>query len=152
TDSYSSATFADRNVGTAKPVNVSGISISGSDAGNYALSNITATTTANISARSLTATASGFNRVYDGTTGATGAPSDNRVAGDLLTDSYSSATFADKNVGAGKVVSVSGISISGTDAGNYTFNPTASTTADITARTLTVTASGVNRVYDGTTA
>jgi hypothetical protein len=152
TDSYSSATFADRNVGTAKPVNVSGISISGSDAGNYALSNTTATTTANISARSLTVTASGFNKVYDGTTGATVTLSDNRVAGDLLTDSYSSATFADKNVGAGKVVSVSGISISGTDAGNYTFNPTASTTADITARTLTVTASGVNRVYDGTTA
>ena len=51
----------------------------------------------------------------------------------MFTDSYTSATFADKNVGTGKTVSVSGISISGTDAGNYTFNTTATTTADITA-------------------
>ena len=49
-------------------------------------------------------------------------------------------------------MSVSGISISGTDAGNYTCNTTASTTADITAKALTVTATGINKVYDGTTA
>jgi hypothetical protein len=36
---------------------------------------------------------------------------------------------------------VSAISISRTDAGNYTFNTTASTTANIARRTLTVTAS-----------
>jgi len=52
-------------------------------------------------------------------------------------------------VGTGKPVSVSGISISGTDAGNYTFNTTASATANITAKSLTVSASGINKVYDG---
>src|SRR5207247_7591418 len=77
---------------------------------------------------------------------------DDRVSGDVFTDSYTSASFADKNVGNGKTVSVSGISISGTDAGNYTFNATASTTANITKRALTVSATGVNKVYDGTTA
>jgi len=39
--------------------------------------------------------------------------SDDRVAGDVFTDSYTSATFNNKNVGTGKPVSVSGISISG---------------------------------------
>ena len=60
--------------------------------------------------------------------------SDDRVSGDVFTDSYTSATFSDKNVGTGKTVSVSGISISGTDAGNYYANTTATTTANITRR------------------
>src|SRR5207302_1632205 len=89
---------------------------------------------------------------YDGTTAATVTLSDNRLSGDVFTDSYTSATFDTKNVGTGKPVSVSGIAITGADAGNYTVNATASTTADITARALTVSATGVNKVYDGTTA
>src|SRR5207253_205364 len=109
-------------------------------------------TTADITARALTITAAGVNKVYDGTTAATVTLSDNRVAGDVFTDSSTSATFANKNVGLAKTVSVSGISISGTDAGNYTFNTTAGTAADISAFALTVSAGGVNRVYDGTTA
>jgi hypothetical protein len=131
TTSYASATFTDKNVGTGKPVSVSGISISGGDAGNYT-SNTTASTTATITQRALTISATGVNKVYDGNTTATVTLSDNRVAGDVLTTSYASATFADKNVGTAKPVSVSGISISGGDAGNYTSNTTASTTANIT--------------------
>ena len=150
TDSYTSAAFSDKNVGTGKTINVSGISISGADAGNYTF-NATASTTADISAHALTINAAGINKVYDGATTATVTLSDNRVSGDVFTDSYTSASFADKNVGDGKTVSVSGISISGTDASNYTFNTTASTTADITARDLTVSAAGVNKVYDGST-
>ncbi|MDO9271270.1 MAG: YDG domain-containing protein, partial [Methylobacter sp.] len=57
---------------------------------------------------------------------------DNRVAGDALTLGNTSAHFTDKNAAAGKTVNVSGINVTGTDAGNYTFNTTASTTADIT--------------------
>src|SRR5207302_2197894 len=109
-------------------------------------------TTANITAKALTVTAAGINKVYDGTTTATVTLSDNRVSGDVLTDSYATATTANKNIGTAKAVSVSGISISGTDAGNYSVNTTTSTTADITARALTVTATGQNKVYDGTTA
>jgi hypothetical protein len=44
---------------------------------------------------------------------------DDRVAGDALTTGYASASFNDKHVGNAKPVSVSGISVSGTDAGNY---------------------------------
>ena len=88
-----------------------------------------------------------MNKVYDGTTAATVTLSDNRISGDVLTDSYTTASFSDKNVGTGKTVSVSGISISGADAGNYTFNTTATTTADITQRPITVTADAKTKVY-----
>jgi YDG domain/MBG domain (YGX type)/Kelch motif/Galactose oxidase, central domain len=150
TDSYVSATFANKNVGAGKTVSVIGISISGTDAGNYTF-NTTASTTANTTPRPLTVTAKGGNKVYDGTSNATVTLSDDRVTGDYVSDSYASASFADKNVGIAKAVSVSGISINGTDAGNYSpVNTTASTTADITARLLTITATGVSKVYDGT--
>src|SRR5207302_153173 len=152
TDSYTSASFNNKNAGTAKTVSVSGISISGADSGNYTF-NTTASTTANITPRALTISAVGQNKVYDGTTAAaTITLSDNRVSGDTLTDSYTSATFNNKNVGTARPINVSGISISGTDSGNYTFNTTASTTADITPRALAVSATGQNKVYDGTAA
>jgi hypothetical protein len=99
----------------------------------------------------LTVTATAVNKVYDGTTAATVTLSDNRVSGDMLTVSYTSAAFADKNVGTAKAVSVNGISISGADAANYTVNTTASTTANITPRALTLTAATNTKTYDGTT-
>src|SRR5205823_5127610 len=140
------ASFANKNVGTSKTVTATGLSLSGSDAGNYTLASTTAGATADISARSLTVNATGQNRAYDGTAAATVTLSDNRVSGDTLTDSYTSAAFADKNVGAGKAVNVSGISVSGADAGNYTLSSTtASTTADISARALAVNAAGINK-------
>jgi predicted RNA-binding protein len=151
TDSYAAASFADKNVGTGKPVSVSGITITGTDAGNYTV-NTSGDTTADIAPRQLTVSAIGQNKVYDGTTAATVTLTDNRVAGDVLTTGYSTANFADKNVGAGKTVSVSGITVTGADSGNYTFNTTTSTSANITARALTVSAAGQNKIYDGTTA
>src|SRR5205823_306306 len=130
----------------------SGFTLSGTDAGNYSLSSV-ANTTADITKRALTVSATGVNKQYDGTASATVILSDNRVTGDVFTDSSTAATFNDKNVGTGKSVAVSGISVSGADAGNYAIqNTTASTTANITPRALTVTASGVNKGYDGTTA
>ncbi len=152
TDAYTSASFSDKNVGTGKTVNVFGITISGADAANYSLASTTTSTTASITGRNLTITAAGKDRVYDGTTNATVTLSDDRVAGDVFTDSYASASFADKNVGINKPVSVTGLSISGADAGNYSVaNTTATTTANITARPLTVSATGVDKLYDATT-
>jgi hypothetical protein len=150
TTNYASAAFDDKNVGTGKMVSVSGITVTGADAGNYTF-NTTATTTADITARPLTVSATGVNKVYDGNTTATVNLSDDRVSGDDITTSYTSATFDDKNVGTGKPVSVSGISISGTDAGNYTFNATAETTADITAKPITGSITAANKTYDGNT-
>ena len=152
-DSFSvsgTATFSDKNVGTAKTVTASGITLSGTDSGNYT-PNTTATTTANITRRTLVVTTTGINKVYDRTTAASVTFSDNRVSGDVFTYSATS-TFNTKVVGVGKPVSTSGISLSGTDSGNYTPNTTASTTANITARPLTVTITATNKTYDGTSA
>jgi YDG domain/MBG domain (YGX type) len=138
---YTSASFADKNVGTGEAVSVSGISISGTDAGNYHLTSATASTTADITQRDLTVSASGINRVYDQTTGASVTLSTNAVLGDAVSAAYTRASFADKNVGTGKPVSVSGISISGTDAGNYHLtSTTASTTATIAPRAVSLRA------------
>jgi LPXTG-site transpeptidase (sortase) family protein len=147
---YASASFDTKNVGTNKPVDVAGITVTGADAGNYTF-NTTDTTIADITARVLTVTATGVDKVYDGTTSAAANLFDDRVAGDVLTVTYSIALFDNPNVGIDKPVAVVGIALAGTDAGNYSFNSTASTTADITGRTLTVSATGVNKVYDGNT-
>ena len=61
-------------------------------------------------------------------TAATVATSDDRLGSDVLTISRT-AVFADKNVGTGKTVSVSGVSLAGTDASNYTVAGTGSATA-----------------------
>ncbi|MEO7887450.1 MAG: YDG domain-containing protein, partial [Polaromonas sp.] len=151
TASNTAATFGDKNIGIGKAVSVSGIALTGTDAANYSV-NTTAATTADITQRALTVSATGQNRVYDGGTFATVTLTDNRVAGDVLTASNTAASFGDKNVGTGKAVSVSGIGVTGTDAGNYSFNTTAATTANITQRALTVGATAQNRVYDGGTA
>jgi filamentous hemagglutinin family protein len=147
---YSSASFAGKNAGTGKVVTVGGLTAGGADAGDYTISP-TVTTTANITPAPLAVTATGVNRVYNGTTGATVTLSDTPLAGDLVNVNYSSASFADKNAGTGKVVTVGGLTASGADAGDYAINPTATTTANITPAPLAVTATGVNRVYDGTT-
>jgi len=137
TDNSTAASFANKNIGTNKTVSVSGISISGASAANYTLSSTTVSTTANISSRALTVSATGVNRVFNDTTNATVTLSDNRVFGDIFSDSYTNANFTDKNVGTGKTVNVSGISISGADAGNYNFNATTATIADITPASTT---------------
>ena len=71
-------------------------------------------------------------------TGATLTLGDNRIAGDVLTISNSGASFADKNAGANKTVTVNGIALGGADAGNYIVNTTATTTASITQAALGV--------------
>ena len=99
----------------------------------------------------LTISATGVDKVYDGTTTAAVILSDNRVAGDQLTTSYTGATFVDANVGTAKQVSVTGITFSGPAAVNYiAANTTATTTANITKATASVTLGNLGQVWDGT--
>ena len=60
--------------------------------------------------------------------------------------------FADKAVGTGKTVYITGLALLGADASKYTLTqPT--TNADITPASLTVTGvTASDKVYDGTTA
>ena len=141
------ATFDTKQAGTGKTVTVTGLSLGGAAAGNYVLSSTTTTATADIEPRALAVTATGQNKQYDGTTAATVTLADDRISGDVFTASSTSATFADANAGTGKAIAVSGISISGADAGNYTPNTSTTTTADITGRALTVTADAKTKMY-----
>jgi hypothetical protein len=64
TPSGGTATFADKNVGTAKTVTATGLTLSGTAVANYQLSSTPATTTANITAAPLTVTAANASRSY----------------------------------------------------------------------------------------
>ena len=143
-----SGMLVDKNVGAGKTVFITGLSISGSNAANYSVTQPTAT--ASITTAPLMLTAKGVNKIYDSTATATVTLADNRLGGDSLTNLFASATFNNKSVGVGKPVAVTGLSIVGPDAVNYFLsNSNATTTANITAAALTV--SGItasNKIYD----
>jgi trimeric autotransporter adhesin len=230
------ATFADKNVGNAKPVSIAGITASGTDAGNYTLNNATASTAANITPAivnltgsrtydalldanagifgtagtvngvagenlmlsgsgtlagkgvvtsgamasingltlgdgtgssaglasnyqltggsdvvtvtplAITVAGTANNKTYDGTTAATlsALGSGGVIAGDTVAFTDTGAAFANKNVANGKTVTIYGITDAGADAGNYRFNASTVTTADVTPATLTETATPVS--------
>lgn len=96
-------------------------------------------------------------KTYDGTATATvtGTPALSGIqSGDTvsLKDTITGANFIDKNVGTGKAVTVTGLSLTGTHADKYIINPTISATGTITAKPITITGvTATNRAYDGTT-
>jgi hypothetical protein len=153
-----SANFADKNVGDNKDVTFTGYSLDGSAVGNYTLTGQPATVKANITAKSITITGLGAdNKTYDGNTTAsiTGtAVLDGNLDSDNLTVTAGSANFADKNVGDNKDVTFTGYSLDGSEAENYTLSAQpADVTADITAKSVTITGLDANdKVYDGTAA
>jgi trimeric autotransporter adhesin len=146
------ASFDTKHAGTNKTVTATGLGLGGADASDYQLGATSATDLADISPIALAVAAHGVNKIYDATTTATVTLSATPLSGDVVTLNYSGAAFGDKKVGGGKAVTVSGITTGGTDGGDYTPNTTATTTADITQVPLAVTASGINKVYDATTA
>ena len=226
------ANFVSPNVGTGIGVTVSGLTLTGSAAGNYTLSqptglsaniasrivtvltvpspvitsvgltngivtiawisvpggmyrvqynnNLNGTTWSNLSpdvvAAGLTATQTNFvdslpqqfyrilvlnpgltanNKVYDGTTTATLNTSNVVLIGvlavdtnnvQLLTNGYV-ANFASANVGTGIGVTVSGLTLTGSAAGNYTLSQPSGLSASITPAMLTVSAVNQNMTY-----
>ncbi len=160
--SGASGMFIDANSGTNKTVQIAGLFLNGTDAGNYVLAQ--PATTANITALGV-AVGSGISandRAYDGTVAAT-ITSNNVVLvgvlpGDTAFVSVSTngyvANFAGANVGTNIAVTVGGLSLMGSAAGNYTFSQPAGLTANITALGVTV-GSGISadtKTYDGTVA
>jgi hypothetical protein len=152
--------FADENVGTSKTVTATGLALTGSEAANYILSGAVPAMTADISRKALTITGLAITpKEYDGNNTATlgGVPVlSGMVSGAtvLLNDSGVAASFADKDIGTGKPVAVSGYTLDNgsTLAANYILSQPTGITGDITAKTLTITGATVaDRAYDGTT-
>jgi len=167
-------TFADRNVGTGKLIDATGLTLlSGSGTNGGLASNYTLTgglQVASITPASLVLTASDAVKTYDGSVsmvGATQAPAAIVKIGSgtelFGADSLSGGTFAfvDANVSrnaegsvlADKSVSVSGVTINdGNNGANYTVSYANNTTSTINPFATTVTALAQTKVYDASTA
>jgi hypothetical protein len=147
-----SGTFADKNVGNAKTVTVdpSSVSFSGSLRQNYEPRFVNPS--ASITQRSLVWTVTAVSRPYDGTTDVSYTLADNRVSGDTFTVDPGTGSFSSASRGTAKTVTVTGISISGGDAGNYAVPTTAQVSANITVRQISVTGAftAADKTYDRT--
>lgn len=97
--------------------------------------------------RTLNVTYTGTNKGYDGTVAAGVTTADDRVGGDDLAINRSAA-FSDKNAGIGKTVNISGVSLDGADAANYSVAASGATTADIVPAALTVRANDASKLFD----
>jgi YDG domain len=145
------AVFANKNVGTGKIVTATGFTLGGAQGANYVIVAISSTT-ANITTYALTPTVIAYDKTYDATDVASTTITVNSISGDNVTITGSSTgTFDNKNVGTNKLVTVHGLTLSGTDASNYTLTTTTETdTADITTLSTTASIVALDKTYDAT--
>src|SRR3974390_488241 len=154
------ASFASAGVANGIGVTIGGLSLTGASATNYSLTQ-PGSLTANITGKALTVSSgiSANNKTYDGNTTATISSKavvlGGIVGGDtvnLATNGYT-ASFASAGVANGIGVTISGLSLTGASATNYTLTQPGSLTANITGKALTVSSgiSANNKTYDGNT-
>lgn len=147
-------TFATKNIGTNKAVTVTGLTLGGADSGNYTITQPTGLT-ATVAAKNLTVSGlTADNKTYDATTTASlsgTAALTGIIGGDTVTVSGTgTASFATKNVGTNKAVTVTGLGLGGTDGSNYTVTQPTGLTANITKAFLDVLADNLT-IVQGTT-
>ncbi len=158
-----STRFEDRNVAADKPVTITGITLqdgTGANAGLASNYTVPGSVTAHASITPATLNVAGLvaiDKVYDGTLVAHLNVSTAVLSGALGADdvqvSSVTGTFQSKDVGIDKPILNSGTFVlSGADAVNYTLVQPAGLTASITPRSLVVAATGVDKVYDASTA
>lgn len=152
-----SAAFATASIGTGKGVTVTGYTAPNA---NYTLTQPTGLT-ANITTATLSVGGNftADDRVYDRSTSATGHTASLTLSGvyapDQVTIASTTLAFQTGVVGTGKTVTITALTLGGTEAANYAITlagaPTA--TAAITPKGLTIGGSftAANRTYDGTT-
>jgi filamentous hemagglutinin family protein len=162
------ANFASKNVARdsngqviSQEVAVEGLTLVGAGAGNYSLSSSGAMTSASITPKLLQASGAVADKVYDGTAQASlqGLEGSGVLQGDRVSVEAERASFTDQNVSRdalgnalNKTVTVSGLSISGPDAGNYVLQGGSfSAQAKILPKRLGIRAEVQGKVYDGTT-
>ena len=102
-----------------------------------------------------TLSTNGITKTYDGTTAVSAvaiSPS-NLAAGDVVSANASTGSFASKDAANGIVLTLSNLSLAGTDAANYYLSSNSLVgTGDITPKAITLTGTSVaNKQYDGNT-
>jgi len=149
------ANFSDKNVGTGKTVTFTGYKLSGTDGGNYELTQHASVTATISQLDTLITGLSATDKVYDGNDVATPsgtAKVSARIGTDDVTAAAGEQHFSDKNVGTDKNVTFTGYVLTGSDAHNYhlTAQP-ASVTADITKKKVKIVGvKAKDKEYDGT--
>ncbi|MDD2304432.1 MAG: MBG domain-containing protein, partial [Prolixibacteraceae bacterium] len=142
--------------GTGKTVSVTAISISGTDAANYA-ANTTTTTTATITQRDLAVTATGPAKTYGSALTAGVSSTDFTAVGMVNSETVTSVTLTPDAAGlsstttAGTSYVVTPSLATGTNgfiAGNYNINYTGYN-GTVAKKVLTVTADAKSKTYDG---
>ena len=130
------ATFNSKNVLTANLVTVNSSALAnglnGGLASNYSLASGQSVADS-ITPKALTGSVTAANKPYDANTSATIVTRtlSGTIAGDGVSYTGRTASFADKNAAIAKTVTATGLGLSGADAPNYTVNSTAVTAADL---------------------
>ncbi len=165
-------TYNSKDVATAATVTFNGVSLTGTQAGDYTLT-VQSPASATITAKGLTMSGLSVptSKVYDGTTTAsvsgspgslqsaeangTGSTSDGKpYIGDTVSlTGTATGTYNSKDVTAASTVTFAGVSLTGAQEGDYTLTVQSPAAATITAKTLTMSGLSVSasKVYDGTT-
>lgn len=146
--------FDDKNVGTSKAVkNTAPITLTGTDAGNYNLTNPIVKLTADITRKPVTVTAAVDDKTYNGRTDDAKVTISFKgvIAGDEVTYQDAKGTYANAYAGDAVKVEVTYI-IGGKDAGNYSLNVVKTATGKVKKADLNVTLTAPDAVtYDGNT-
>lgn len=146
--------FDDKNVGTSKAVkNTAPITLTGTDAGNYNLTNPIVKLTADITRKPVTVTAAVAEKTYNGRTDDANVTIsfDGVIDSDEVTYQDAKGTYANADAGDAVKVEVTYI-IGGKDAGNYSLNVVKTATGKVNKAELKVTLTAPAAVtYDGKT-
>ncbi|MBX2925208.1 MAG: hypothetical protein KF746_23605 [Chitinophagaceae bacterium] len=151
------AVYSDRNAGSDKIIHVNSFELAGADKSNYDLTTLTATTTGSIAKATITVSlqsAAIIGKQYDGTTDAVLSEANYVAAGiigedEVILNYPVTGHYDNKHGGTGKTVTVTGVTMSGTDADNYQLagNGVSGSVGIITRKPVTVTAQAQTRQY-----
>jgi filamentous hemagglutinin family protein len=148
----STGTFASKNVANGISIDLTGLTLSGTDKDNYTVTGVGGAS-ANITPFAVNLTGT---RAYDATSNvAAGIFTMGTLVGTETLTLSGTGTVASKNVGNGKTVTLGSLALgngnNGGVATNYTFTG-GTQTASISQANLTLSTSNVSRVYNGTMA
>ena len=143
------ATFDNRNIGTAKSIIITGYSLIGSQSGNYTISQPSGLT-ADITPLALSLnSAIAQNKPFDGNTNAVITGTLTGIISPDLVTLVGTGTFASSAIGDGIAVT-STSTLSGAGAGNYTLTQPIGLTADITGPpTIVINVTTTTNYIDG---
>lgn len=152
------ASFASKDAGNDKTVNLSGLTLAGDDAANYVLasSGQQEEATASITPKEVTVSGISANdKIYNGNTNATLKTTEATFGGKLDSDTLTisaTGTFDNANVGEGKTVTISSLALGGDSKDNYVLadeGQQTTTKASITAKEVVLEWSNTELTYNG---